>query len=102
MMPCITSQLGFFLFLRVCCRMSVPFILSFLFREGNNITDQMSITYQELLTQVCKFANVLKTKGWFAVLIDIHECLFVWNLKLKTKSICLTFGNTSSRHQVVC
>lgn len=31
--------------------------------EGNEPGDQMTITYQELLDQVVKFAEVLRTKG---------------------------------------
>ena len=32
-------------------------------REGNDPTDQGKITYSQLLEQVCKFANVLKSLG---------------------------------------
>lgn len=33
------------------------------FWEGNDLDDRTSITYRQLLKQVCKFANVLKDKG---------------------------------------
>lgn len=33
------------------------------FWEGNDMDDRTSITYRQLLKQVCKFANVLKDKG---------------------------------------
>ena len=32
-------------------------------REGNFLGDSKQITYRELLSEVCKFANVLKDKG---------------------------------------
>ena len=32
-------------------------------REGNFPEDSKQITYRELLSEVCKFANVLKDKG---------------------------------------
>lgn len=32
-------------------------------REGNDPDDDGKITYNELLTDVCKFANVLKKHG---------------------------------------
>ena len=31
--------------------------------EGNDLEDEIKITYGELHVQVCKFANVLKTRG---------------------------------------
>ena len=31
--------------------------------EGNDLKDEGKITYSELHKEVCKFANVLKTKG---------------------------------------
>ena len=33
------------------------------YREGNDPGDEGQITYGELLKQVCKFANVLKSLG---------------------------------------
>lgn len=36
-----------------------------LFREGNEPGDEKTVTYRELLQQVCKFANVLKSQGTF-------------------------------------
>lgn len=48
----------------------------FIFREGNETSDEMSITYDELLKQVCKFANVLKSKGKFnfTAVVPIFRC----------------------------
>lgn len=34
-----------------------------MYREGNNPTAASKITYAELLTRVCKFANILKSFG---------------------------------------
>lgn len=34
-----------------------------LFREGNHPDDYSRLTYRKLLEEVCKFANVLKSKG---------------------------------------
>ena len=48
-------------------------------REGNFPGDSKQITYSELLSEVCKFANVLKDKG------DI----FVKMWLLSTLQICL-------------
>ena len=39
-------------------------------REGNDPTDMSTITYKELRTQVCKFANVLKAKGMHQAFIS--------------------------------
>lgn len=33
------------------------------FREGNHPDDYSRLTYKKLLEEVCKFANVLKSKG---------------------------------------
>lgn len=33
------------------------------FREGNDPEDYSKITYKKLLEDVCRFANVLKSKG---------------------------------------
>lgn len=33
------------------------------YREGNDPEDCCEITYKSLLAQVCRFANVLKSKG---------------------------------------
>lgn len=38
-------------------------ICSTLSREGNDPSDEIKITYGELLDEVCKFANVLKSFG---------------------------------------
>lgn len=35
----------------------------FFFREGNHPDDYSRLTYKKLLEEVCKFANVLKSKG---------------------------------------
>lgn len=34
-----------------------------IFREGNHPDDYSRITYKKLLEEVCKFANVLRSKG---------------------------------------
>ncbi|MGH0140357.1 UNVERIFIED_CONTAM: hypothetical protein FKN15_048107 [Acipenser sinensis] len=39
------------------------FNLSAVHREGNEPGDEMKITYRELLLQVCRFANVLRSQG---------------------------------------
>jgi acetyl-CoA synthetase len=40
------------------------FIVSFYnFREGNDPEDYSRLTYKKLLEEVCRFANVLKSKG---------------------------------------
>lgn len=38
-------------------------LLCHLFREGNDPEDYSKITYKKLLEEVCRFANVLKSKG---------------------------------------
>jgi acetyl-CoA synthetase len=38
-------------------------ILSYNFREGNDPDDYSRLTYRKLLEEVCRFANVLKSKG---------------------------------------
>lgn len=35
----------------------------YLFREGNDPEDYSKITYKKLLEEVCRFSNVLKSKG---------------------------------------
>ena len=40
------------------------------YREGNDPTDQGKITYSQLLEEVCKFANVLKSLGLSSPLWD--------------------------------
>ena len=35
----------------------------FFHREGNDPADSSRITFDELLYEVCKFSNVLKSKG---------------------------------------
>ena len=42
---------------------SFPFVCLLKCREGNFPGDSKQITYSELLSEVCKFANVLKDKG---------------------------------------
>lgn len=37
--------------------------LIYLFREGNDPEDYSKITYKKLLEEVCRFSNVLKSKG---------------------------------------
>ena len=39
------------------------YLINYLIREGNDINDSGKITYEELLKQVCKFANALKSLG---------------------------------------
>uniref|UniRef100_A0A672MNQ3 acetate--CoA ligase n=1 Tax=Sinocyclocheilus grahami TaxID=75366 RepID=A0A672MNQ3_SINGR len=46
-----------------CCLMRVIFLGVVLDREGNEPGDEKTVTYRELLQQVCKFANVLKSQG---------------------------------------
>uniref|UniRef100_A0A8C2I1M9 acetate--CoA ligase n=1 Tax=Cyprinus carpio TaxID=7962 RepID=A0A8C2I1M9_CYPCA len=43
--------------------MRVIFLDIVLDREGNEPGDEKTVTYRELLQQVCKFANVLKSQG---------------------------------------
>lgn len=38
-------------------------LLFFLFREGNSPDHHLSVTYHQLLSQVCRCANVLKQMG---------------------------------------
>lgn len=38
-------------------------IFFFFFREGNDPEDYSRLTYKKLREEVCKFANVLKSKG---------------------------------------
>ena len=33
------------------------------FREGNELNERRQITYRDLKTEVCRFANALKRKG---------------------------------------
>ena len=40
------------------------------YREGNDPDDSSSITYSELLEQVCKFANVLKSLGKYDIIFE--------------------------------
>ena len=47
--------------------LSFPFVYLLKHREGNFPGDSKQITYSELLSEVCKFANVLKDKGDFFV-----------------------------------
>lgn len=35
----------------------------FVYREGNDLEDYSRLTYRKLLEEVCRFANVLKSKG---------------------------------------
>ena len=49
-------------------------------REGNFPGDSKQITYSELLSEVCKFANVLKDKG------EIYKVKLRW---LSSLQICL-------------
>lgn len=37
--------------------------MALLYREGNNVGDEGKITYWQLLTEVCRFANVLRGCG---------------------------------------
>jgi acyl-coenzyme A synthetase/AMP-(fatty) acid ligase len=37
--------------------------LCYRFREGNDPDDYSRLTYRKLLEEVCRFANVLKSKG---------------------------------------
>jgi len=37
--------------------------LIYSFREGNDPEDYSKITYKKLLEEVCRFSNVLKSKG---------------------------------------
>ena len=37
--------------------------LCYHFREGNDPDDYSRLTYRKLLEEVCRFANVLKSKG---------------------------------------
>ena len=60
-------------------KLSFPFVYLLIHREGNFPGDSKQITYRELLSEVCKFANVLKDKG------DIFVKLW-W---LSTLQICL-------------
>lgn len=41
-----------------------------LYREGNEPGDEKTVTYRELLQQVCKFANVLKSQGKIEMLLN--------------------------------
>uniref|UniRef100_A0A672RAJ4 acetate--CoA ligase n=1 Tax=Sinocyclocheilus grahami TaxID=75366 RepID=A0A672RAJ4_SINGR len=43
--------------------MRVIFLDIVLYREGNEPGDEKTVAYRELLQQVCKFANVLKSQG---------------------------------------
>lgn len=60
-------------------KLSFPCFVLTQHREGNFPGDSKQITYSELLSEVCKFANVLKDKG------DIFVKLW-W---LSTLQICL-------------
>ena len=46
----------------------LQFTFNFLSREGNDAAHSNTYTYQNLLEEVCKFANVLKLKGNFFLL----------------------------------
>lgn len=50
--------------------MRVIFLDIVLYREGNEPGDEKTVTYRELLQQVCKFANVLKSQGKTQMLLN--------------------------------
>ena len=35
----------------------------YIFREGNDIADREAVTYRQLLDEVCRVANYLKSRG---------------------------------------
>lgn len=63
-------------------------------REGNEPGDQKTVTYRELLQEVCKFANVLKSQGMSVLELelkfgDMGDCLSsVVRLSLLFCSVC--------------
>lgn len=59
-----------------------PFSVTFISREGNDPEDSDKITYRELLRKVCRFANVLESKGEHIVFLSFCH-LFVYYPNLK-------------------